>query len=93
MAQTNYPGAQAPAHVATRLAEACQTQWHEFWPDSISLLENGLLDWGQILSPRQLTDAYMLALAIRHDGRLVTLDRSIPIAAVPGASSHHLVRL
>ncbi len=93
MAQANYPGAQAPGLIASRLADACQTQWHEFWPDNISLLEKGLLDWGQILSSRQLTDAYLLALAVQHNGRLVTLDRSIPIAAVPGAGSQHLVRL
>lgn len=93
MAQANYPGAQAPALIATRLAKACQTEWHEFWSDSISLLESGLLDWGQILSSRQLTDAYLLALAVRHEGRLITFDRSISIAAVPGASSQNLVRL
>ena len=93
MTQANYPDAQAPALIAMRLAEACETQWHEFWPDSISMLERGLLDWEQILSSRQLTDVYLLALAVQHGGRLVTLDRSIPMAAVPGASSHHLVRL
>ena len=93
LSQANYPGAQAPALMAARLVEACQTQWHEFWPDSVSLLEHGLLNWGQILSSRQLTDAYLLALAVKHNGKLVTLDRSIPIAAVPGAGSQHLVRI
>jgi hypothetical protein len=40
-----------------------------------------------------LTDAYLLALAVRRGGRLVTLDRSVPLAAVPGASERHLVSL
>ncbi len=93
LSQANYPGAQAPALAAARLAQACQAQWHEFWPDSVSLLEGGLLDWQQVLSSRQLTDAYLLALAVQRGGRLVTLDRSIPLAAVPGAASYHLVRL
>lgn len=93
MAQAGYPGAQAPALIAARLTEACQTQWHKFWPDNISLLESGLLDWGKILSSRQLTDAYLLALAVQHGGRLVTLGKSIPMAAVPGARRRHLVSL
>lgn len=56
-------------------------------------LENGLLDWRKILGSRQLADAYLLALAVQHHGRLVTLDKSILIVAVPGASSRHLVHL
>ena len=40
-----------------------------------------------------MTDAYLLALAVRRQGRLVTLDRAVPLAAVPGATDHHLVRL
>lgn len=91
LSQASYPGSQAPALAAARLAHACQTQWHEFWPDSVSLLQAGLLDWQQILSSRQVTDAYLLALAVQHGGRLVTLDRSISLAAVPGATSQHLV--
>jgi hypothetical protein len=35
---------------------------------------------------RQLTDVYLLGLAVRHGGRLVTFDQSIPIASVRGAT-------
>ncbi len=90
MSQPGYPGAQAPAAVAARLAEAAATQWHEFWPDDLNSLETGVLDWSQVLSSRQLTDAYLLALAVKHGGRLVTLDRAVPQAAVPGAADQHL---
>ena len=48
---------------------------------------------GHIHSPRQLTDLYLLALAMRHGGRLVTFDRRMPLSAVPGASEEHLVVL
>jgi uncharacterized protein len=40
--------------------------------------------------PKQLTDIYLLALAIEHDGRLVTFDASIPASAVLTARRHHL---
>jgi len=90
MSQPGYPGAQTPAAVAARLAEAAATQWHEFWPDDLNGLETGVLDWTQVLSSRQLTDAYLLALAVKHGGCLVTLDRAVPLAAVRGAADHHL---
>jgi hypothetical protein len=39
---------------------------------------------------RQLTDIYLLGLAKKHEGRLVTFDGSIPIQAVVGATAAHL---
>ena len=42
---------------------------------------------------RQLTDAYLLALAVHHRGRLVTLDGGVAIQMVQGAIPAHLLRL
>jgi predicted nucleic acid-binding protein len=64
---------------------------HAFWPDDISLLDEGLIDRNHVLGPKQLTDIYLLALAVKHGGRFVTFDQGIPLAAVRGAQSHHLV--
>ncbi len=63
---------------------------HEFWRDDISLLDIALFDFSRILGPRQLTDVYLLALATRHNGRLVTFDERIPISAVRKASASNL---
>lgn len=90
LSQPAYPGARPPALIAARLAEATGTAWHRFWPDDLSLLDPGVLDWGQVLGARQLTDVYLLALAARHGGRFVTFDRGIPLAAVTGATPRHL---
>jgi toxin-antitoxin system PIN domain toxin len=68
-----------------------ETEAHAFWPDDISLLDEQLIDRSRVLGPRQLTDIYLLALAVKHGGRLVTFDRAIPIAAVRGAQARHLV--
>ena len=35
----------------------------------------------------QVTDIYLLALAVAHGGRLATLDRHIPVTVVPGGSA------
>jgi predicted nucleic acid-binding protein len=76
-----------------RLAEACAEDVHEFWPDDVSLLDTKAVDAKRILGPRQLTDIYLLALAVRHGGRFVTFDASIVLEAVKGARAHHLVTL
>ena len=66
---------------------------HTFWPDDISLLDGQIIDARRLRGPKQVTDAYLLALAVANGGRLVTFDRSIPIAAVRMAAPHNLVVL
>ena len=63
---------------------------HAFWPDDISLLDAERFDRGRILGPKQLTDIYLLGLAVKNGGRLVTLDRTIPTSAVRAAQPHHI---
>ncbi len=89
----SYPNAQPTAVVADRLARATASPSHTFWPDSVSLLEAGVLRWDRVLTSRQVTDTYLLALAVADGGRLVTFDRGISIEAVPSASKRHLVIL
>ena len=88
-----YPNAQSPAAVAGRLGQATGNRSHQFWPDSVSLLERGRLSWDRVLSSRQITDVYLLSLAVANGGRLVTLDHGIATQAVPGAALKHLVVL
>ena len=90
MSQPAYPGALAAAAVAQRLSEAAAGAAHQFWPDDVNLLQAGALDWQRVLGHRQVTDAYLLALAVRHGGRLVTFDRRITTAAVAGTSEAQL---
>lgn len=93
MSQPAYPGAVAPAEVAARLRAAASTPHHAFWPDDTSLLADDVLRWSSILGSRQVTDAYLLSLAVRRGGRFVTFDRAAPLAAVAGANARHLVVL
>ena len=93
MSQPDYPGAFRSAEIAERLAEAAAGPAHAFWPDEVNLLKSGLIDWQRILGHRQVTDAYLLALAVHHNGRLVSFDRRITATAVPGAQARHLVPL
>ena len=90
LSQPTYPGSQPPSLIAARLAEATGMRWHAFWADDLSLLDPGCVDWRHVLGSRQLTDVYLLALAVRRGGRLVTFDRAIPLAAVQNAGREHL---
>ena len=76
--------------MAARLAEACGHPSHAFWPQQISLLQDGLIRWERILGPRQITDAYLLALAVANGGRLVSFDQRLDPLHVPGAQASHL---
>jgi toxin-antitoxin system PIN domain toxin len=77
----------------TLLAEQSEGTDHAFWPDDISLLDTARFDRGRILGPRQLTDIYLLGLAVKNGGRLATLDRTIPLAAVRGAGPRHVAAI
>jgi toxin-antitoxin system PIN domain toxin len=91
-ANPSYP---APAPVARSLADlrgAYAAGGHEFWPCEVSLTDAGI-DPSRILCPGAVTDTYLVALAARHGGRLVTFDRRIGTAPVAGAHPEHLVVL
>ena len=91
ISQPRYPNALGVAEAVMRLREAVSTPWHQFVPDDVSLLDDGVVDRLQLMGPRQLTDVYLLALAVSHGARLVTLDKSVSSSAVREASDEHLV--
>jgi uncharacterized protein len=64
---------------------------HRFWADDLSLLESDRNDHRYVRGPKHLTDTFLLALEVRHSGRLITLDREISRPAVHGASEAQLV--
>lgn len=47
---------------------------HRFWPDELAYTA---ISWSGVLGQRQVTDAYLAALARHHGGRLVTFDRGL----------------
>jgi toxin-antitoxin system PIN domain toxin len=70
-----------------------QTDEHAFWPDDVSLLDERTVSREHVLGPKQLIDVYLLALAVKHGGRLATFDRGVAIAAIRKAEPRHLVVL
>lgn len=74
-----------------QLREFIQKTDHRFWADELSILNEFLFESSRIHGPRQLTDLYLLALATKSHGRLVTFDQGISLAAVSGSSAENLI--
>ena len=91
LSQPAYPNALSVTDAVKRLRAAISEPYHRFLPDSVSLLDDAVVDCGRVSRPRQLTDVYLLALAVEHGCRLVTFDRSIPVPAVRRAERRSLV--
>jgi uncharacterized protein len=70
ISQPRYPSPVPPAQAIGRLARAAATEHHEYWPCSVSLLDDELIDYSRLHAHRQVTDAYLLAVATANGGRL-----------------------
>lgn len=93
MAQPSYPHPRPVAEIAARLRHATSHPSHVLWAADISALDAGKIDATRIHGAKQLTDAYLLALAVANGGRFVTFDRAVSLAAAVGADQQHLVVL
>lgn len=93
ISQPRYPSPVAPAHAVELLATARGSQFHAFWPCDLSLLDPRVVDRSRLHGSRQVTDAYLLALAVAYDGRFATFDRSLSLSSVHGATEEHLAVL
>ena len=93
MSQAAYPGARPAAQIIERLRGGLSHSAHVFWPEDISIVDSQAVDGRRVHGARQITDTYLLALAVKHGGRLVTFDSGIALAAAKGATARHLVTL
>ncbi len=93
MSHPGYPSPLPVSAVAARLSEACAGELHTFWADDISLMDKEAFDCTRIHGPKQITDFYLLGLAVRRGGQLVTFDSAISLGAVRQAEKKHLLIL
>lgn len=71
------------------LVEFSSMNDHEFWPDSLSICDGSIFA-NTMLTSRNLTDIYLIGLAVEHGGKMASFDRNINLFAVPAASPHNL---
>jgi len=80
-----------PIHrVRERLRQACAALDHAFWPDDISLRDDAHANFDRVQGHNQITDLYLLALAVHHGGCLASFDQAIALSSVPRAEARHL---
>ena len=84
MGHTAYPGGPgSPETVRPLLQRLRSIPGHVFWEDSISVADSPALPSLQGITAKQLTDVYLLALAVHRGGGLATLDSHIDPSPVP----------
>jgi toxin-antitoxin system PIN domain toxin len=82
----------SPAAAAPILARLRALPGHVFWTDELSLISSDLVDLAQVTTPGQVTDTYLLALAVANDGQLATFDRRLSARAVRrGRAALHVI--
>ena len=85
------PDARSPREAREILRRITALPGHVFWPDDIEIASNQHIAWERLGSHAQVTDAHLLALAIRHGGRLATFDRGLVDLAPEGKSEYAVV--
>ena len=88
-----YPAPVTAADALAKLETARSSGHHEFWPDDVSITDKRMFDRNKFRGHQQVTDAYVLALAVKHDGCLVTFDSDIPLQIALGARAENLKRI
>ena len=89
-----YPGRRTRvAHAVARLRRFSESGGHTHWPDDVSILQTEAFDPSHLAGHREVTDVYLLGLAVLHEGTFTTFDRSVRTSAVQGFQPEHLIVL
>lgn len=88
-----YPNSPGPPTAVAELMDILRALGgHEFWPDDVTLFDRQRVDTTRLLDSGQVTDAYLLALASAHGGKLATFDRHLVTdAVIHGAKALYLI--
>ena len=71
------PEAVTPREALATLGQIVALPNHHFWPDEVAPLDAVIFRSLSLVGHRQVADAYLLALAQHHKGKLATLDRGV----------------
>jgi toxin-antitoxin system PIN domain toxin len=82
-------GHETAVAIGRRLDTFCLSGNHSFWPDQLSVRDENRFRLSAV-THGQITDVYLLGLAIERGGRLATFDRRIPLSAAIGAHEEQL---
>jgi len=75
----------SPANALRVLETNLSLPDHKFWPDSIAVPDAVGAIGTRLRGHQQITDAYLVGLALHHRGKLATMDEGIAAWGVEGA--------
>ena len=78
-------GPDSPTTARILLQSLLAAPGHEFWPDDLSLSDTGCFP--RLTASSDLTDLYLLGLAVKHGGCFATFDTGIDASLVPGGDA------
>ncbi len=85
LAQPRYPNpVGSVSEAAEVVGELCRHTAHVFWASDLSLLNSSLIERTRLMTSAQVTDSYLLALAVAQRGQLASFDRRLVTDAVHG---------
>lgn len=71
------PDARGPGDAILLLREMTALPGHVFWTDATSLARSQWIEIDRLVGHGQVTDAHLCAVALQHEGRLVTFDAGV----------------
>lgn len=87
------PTAKTPQEAILLLRRIVALEHHRFWTDETSLADSEFVDTRKLVGYRQITDAHLLAVALKNSGRLATLDAGIRELVPESYAKTHVVHV
>ena len=82
-----------PREAAGVLAANTVAKDHAFWPDEVPFAEAIAFAGARLVGHQQVTDAYLLGLALRRGGMLATMDERIAALTEPRSAERKALEI
>ena len=83
----------SPKDALKILAASVEHRAHRFWTEDIDMFDAFATSGQRVVGHQQVTDAYLLGLALHRKGRLATLDASLPELLPIGSPARRSISL
>jgi toxin-antitoxin system PIN domain toxin len=85
------PNARSPREARDLLRRITDLPTHRFWSDDTDLSRSEHIAWERLGNHAQVTDAHILAIALRKGGPLATFDRAVADLVPEGAPGNAVI--
>jgi toxin-antitoxin system PIN domain toxin len=87
------PAAVSPQEAAALLQRITALPGHQFWADDVRFAEAPEVARSRVIGHQQVTDAHLVALAVRRGGCVATFDRGVRAFVAAGLSAESTVEV